>query len=119
MSMYHKDGTRHPPVSKVPCQHPECQPSAATLTPELPVDLREAALNATHVVGGPDPWNNGRLHPRIVLALLDRIAELEEAAKATRTRINAALSTLAASDRVVLTVPEFESMIKRLEAGPR
>jgi hypothetical protein len=50
------------------------------LTPELLADLRKTAMAWIDgpLTPLPDEWTNGRLHPRTVLALLDRIAELEQ-----------------------------------------
>lgn len=51
-----------------------------TLAPEMLKDLRTAAAFAIRSFSGlPDSadWNNGRLHPAVVLALLDRIEALE------------------------------------------
>jgi hypothetical protein len=88
MSMHHNDGTRHPPVSKVPCPHPECQPRAAPITPERLSELRVLAMDA--VAETPTTEVETMMHGASVtiLALLDRIAKLEEQ---IRTRDDAAL----------------------------
>lgn len=77
MSMWHKDGTRHPPVSKVPCQHPECRPHAG------PLDLDELEQKARVVLAHGGPW----AHPETVLALIERIRAAEGALKSCNVTI--------------------------------